>query len=116
MRQRRRANSPRLAQARLNLYAGDVAAAAKILDVPDSVLELARTNMTASSLIFDIESQVGFAAGKYDQVLAKLAHGIGTAEKMNAVLSPGIPPTYLTYTVTGYERLAGADGGVSPTA
>ncbi len=40
---------------------------------------------------------------------AKVQVGIQRAVEMNQGASPGLPPTYLAYTVTGYERLAGAD-------
>jgi len=40
---------------------------------------------------------------------AKVRHGTQRATEMNAGTSPGIPPTYLAYTVTDYEVLAGTD-------
>jgi hypothetical protein len=39
----------------------------------------------------------------------KVRNGVQRALKMNVHVSPGIPPTYFAYTVTGYEVLASAD-------
>jgi len=44
----------------------------------------------------------------------KVQTGLRRAVAMNAGTSPGLPPTYLTYTITGYERLDGADGQGRP--
>jgi hypothetical protein len=41
---------------------------------------------------------------------AKVRAGIQRAVEMNQPTSPGIPPTYLTYTITGYELIADVDG------
>ena len=41
---------------------------------------------------------------------AKVRAGIQRAIEMNAGMSPGIPPTYLAYTVTGYDLITGAGG------
>jgi hypothetical protein len=41
---------------------------------------------------------------------AKVRAGIQRAIQMNQLASPGIPPTYLTYTVTDYELIADGDG------
>ena len=41
---------------------------------------------------------------------AKVRAGIQRAVEMNQLASPGIPPTYLTYTVTDYELIADGDG------
>jgi hypothetical protein len=40
---------------------------------------------------------------------AKVRSGIQRALQVNAGISPGIPPTYFAYTVTGYEVLASTD-------
>jgi hypothetical protein len=41
---------------------------------------------------------------------AKVRAGIQRAVEMNQGASPGIPPTYFAYTVTGYDLLTGAEG------
>ena len=78
---------PLLAQARLHLYDGDAAAAATILAAPSSIIEKLRTNIVASGLLINIESQVGFAAGKYGEVLVLLDDAISSAENTGMVIA-----------------------------
>jgi class 3 adenylate cyclase/tetratricopeptide (TPR) repeat protein len=78
---------PLLAQAHLHLYDGNVEAAVKILTETRSVMERLRMNMVASGLLINIESEVGFATGRYEETAAMLEEAISRAENMGLTLS-----------------------------
>ena len=77
---------PSLAKARIHLYDGDIAAAAKIMGQPVPNLESIRTDIVTSDLFITVESLVGFAAGNYEQAISHLDDTITTAETIGLII------------------------------
>ena len=75
-----------MAEARLHLYAGDVAAAAKVLEEPEAQSDWVRTDSNTGLLFAAVEALVGFAEGRHDLILARLEQAIARAERMGLVV------------------------------
>lgn len=75
-----------LAEARLHLYAGEVAQAAQVLEAPEAQSQWVRSDSNTGLLFAVVEAQVGFPEGRHELILGRLERAIAHAERMGLVV------------------------------